>query len=183
MKKIAIFLLLLSPLFALAQRNCGSMDYLNEQINNDPSIELRMDQIEQATEAYLTNNNNLRAGTITIPVVVHVVYKTNGENISDAQIQSQIDVLNEDFRRTNADADNTWGQAADSGIEFCLASVDPNGNPTNGITRTSTRKRSFGTNDDMKRDNKGGKSPWPASDYLNVWSCNIQRENNCKKKE
>ena len=43
----------------------------------------------------------------------------------------------EDFRRTNSDANGTWPQAVDSEIEFCLATVDPNGNPTNGITRTA----------------------------------------------
>ena len=75
---------------------------------------------------------------MTIPVVVHVVYRTSTENISDAQIQTQLDVLNADFRRLNSDADGTWSQAADAEIEFCLATSDPSGNATTGITRTST---------------------------------------------
>ena len=74
---------------------------------------------------------------------MHVLYKTAAENISVAQIQSQIDVLNEDFRRTNSDANNTWSQAADTQIEFCLTTIDPSGNATTGITRKSTTKTSW----------------------------------------
>ncbi len=93
--------------------------------------------------------------------------------MSDAQILSQIQVLNEDFRRTNSDANSIWSQAADSEIEFCMASSDPNGNPTNGITRTSTSTSAFGTNDQMKFNSSGGKDAWPASSYLNIWVCDI----------
>ncbi len=81
---------------------------------------------------------------IIIPVVVHVLHSGEplgtGRNISDAQIQSQIDVLNEDFRRLNADRVNTPSiflpAAGDANFEFRLACKDPNGNTTNGITRT-----------------------------------------------
>lgn len=110
---------------------------------------------------------------VTIPVVVHVVYRTAEENISDAQIQSQMQVLNDDFRRLNSDANNTWSQAADAEIEFCLATVDPNGNPTNGITRTSTTVNGFGTNDAVKFTSQGGIDAWPRDSYLNFWVCNI----------
>ena len=83
-------------------------------------------------------NGNKKA-IITIPVVFHVVYNNSAQNISDAQIMSQLDVLNEDFRRLNADTVNTpsafQGVAADTEIEFCLAIRDPNGNLTTGITR------------------------------------------------
>ena len=81
--------------------------------------------------------------------------------------------MNEDFRRTNADADETWTQAADSEIEFCMASSDPQGNATNGIVRTSTTVSAFGTNDAMKSSSSGGADAWPAGDYLNVWVCDI----------
>ena len=72
---------------------------------------------------------------VTIPVVFHVLYNTDDENISEAQVLSQLQILNDDFRRLNSDQDNIWPQAADTQIEFCLASQDPNGNPTNGILR------------------------------------------------
>ncbi|WP_020536232.1 M43 family zinc metalloprotease [Lewinella cohaerens] len=157
-----------------AQRNCGAMEHLQMEMENDSKRALKLQQIEEQTRNFI-QNTDARAvnGIITIPVVVHVVYNNSTENISDAQVQSQIDVLNDDFRRTNSDADNTWSQAADTEIEFCLASVDPDGNATNGITRTSTSVTAFSTNDNMKFNSSGGKDAWPAADYLNMWSCDI----------
>src|SRR3546814_8107274 len=97
---------------------------------------------------------------ILIPVVVHVVWNTISDNLSNAQIQSQIEVLNEDFRRLNTDADDTPGLfldvAGDSRIQFYLACDDPNGNPTNGITRTQNNVTKF-DRDDMKFTSSGGK--------------------------
>ncbi len=163
--------------FSYAQRNCGAMEHLENQLLQNPSLQFNMDQIEQHTRNFIKRGEHNQKALITIPVVVHVVYNGSAENVSDAQIQSQIDVLNEDFRRLNSDASNTpsifAGVASDVEIEFCLASVDPDGNSTNGITRTPTSKRSFRTNDDVKKDNKGGKSPWPAADYMNMWVCDI----------
>jgi hypothetical protein len=115
-----------------------------------------------------------RAGVTTIPVVVHVVHNTAAQNISDAQIQSQIDILNRDFRMKNADTSSVPPAfkplAADARIEFKLAGTDPNGNPTNGITRTQTAKTSFTDDDGVKSAASGGADPWPADKYLNVWT-------------
>jgi len=155
------------------QRNCGTMEVLDRLLEEDPQMQFRMERIEQLTQRYLERGIDFRAEVVKIPVVVHIVYENSTENISDAQVQSQIDVLNEDFRRTNLDADNTWSQAADTQVEFCLASVDPNGNPTSGITRTITSVTSFGTNDEVKFSSSGGKDAWPAGDYLNIWVCDI----------
>ncbi|MEL6969139.1 MAG: zinc metalloprotease, partial [Bacteroidota bacterium] len=157
-----------------AQRNCGATEYLEMQMQQDPKRAFKMQQIEEQTRHFLQNSQGRAIdGVITIPVVVHIVYNNATENISDAQIQSQLDVINADFRRTNSDADNIWSQAADAEIEFCMATVDPSGNPTNGITRTSTTRTSFSTNDDMKFDSRGGKDAWPRDDYLNMWVCDI----------
>lgn len=90
-------------------------------------------------------------GIIRIPVIVHVLHRGEatgtGRNISDAQIQSQIDVLNEDFKRLNADRVNTpnvfTGVAGIPNYEFTLACIDPNGNATNGIRRVFTTKPSY----------------------------------------
>lgn len=161
-----LFFLLLG--FSLnAQRNCGAMEYLEYKQQEDPSLELRMQAIEEFTQRFSGELDG--RNVITIPVVVHIVYNSSTENLSVAQIQSQIDVLTNDFRRLNNDADNTWSQAADTEIEFCLATIDPDGNPTDGITRTATGKRSFRTNDDIKKSSKGGKDAWPAGDYMNMW--------------
>jgi hypothetical protein len=116
-----------------------------------------------------------RTGTTRIPVVVHVVHKTAAQNISDTQIKSQIDVLNLDFRKKNADLSKIPAPfralAADARIEFALADKDPSGNPTNGITRRSTTVTSFTDDDKVKHASSGGTDAWPADKYLNIWVC------------
>jgi len=161
--------------FLSAQRNCGSMEYLEAQLQEDSKRAEKMKQIEKQTQNWIQNNASLHSANalVTIPVVVHVVYNTSAENVSDAQVNTQIDVLNDDFRRLNSDANGTWSQAADSEIEFCLATVDPNGNSTNGINRVSTNTTAFGTNDQVKSSSTGGANAWPASDYMNLWVCDI----------
>ena len=181
MKK-TITLSLLSFLFlftvsAQQERNCKSMENLEYRKQLNPLLEENMKQIEAYTQNKIQEmqgqQNKIVGDIITIPVVVHVIYSNSNENISDAQILSQMQVLNDDFRRTNSDADNTWSQAADMQIEFCLASVDENGNATNGITRKSSTKTTWGTNDAMKKSSQGGVDPWDTSQYLNMWVCNI----------
>jgi hypothetical protein len=115
---------------------------------------------------------------VTIPVVVHVVHNpaVPTEDIDGAQVRSQIDVLNRDFRAKNPDAANVpavWkALVADARIEFRLAGTDPDGNPTNGIVRTPTAKRFFTTSaDDVKSSTTGGADPWPSDSYLNIWVC------------
>ena len=156
-----------------AQRNCGSMDHLHHQLEQSPKLQDNMENIEKATQRFINDPTKAVNGVITIPVVVHVIYNTSSENISTSQINSQMTVLNDDFRRLNSDANNNWSQAADVEIDFCLASVDPSGNATSGITRTSTSVSAFGTNDNMKFNSSGGKDAWPAGDYLNMWVCDI----------
>lgn len=163
------------------KRNCGAMEHLHLAQQKDPSLMQRMQDIENFTNRVILqrqqNKTTLANGVIRIPVVVHVVYNTPAQNISDAQIISQIEVLNEDFRKLNADASNAPEEfaplASDIGIEFYLATEDPEGNPTNGITRTATDKKKFSTNDNIKRSEDGGKDPWPTDKYLNLWSGNI----------
>jgi hypothetical protein len=116
-----------------------------------------------------------------VPVVVHVLYRTDAENISDAQVKTQIEVLNRDFRKTNADAAGVpepfAALADDALVEFGLAVRDPDGGPTSGITRTRTTAVAFeGTIAEMDRAIKatlGGAKAWPADRYLNVWVCSL----------
>lgn len=181
MKKVllgAIFSVSILGNQGIAQRNCGTMDHLAQLMAQDPNVDARMAEIEKFTENYVNENSGRAAGTVyRIPVVVHVVYNTTSQNISDAQIQSQITILNQDFRRTNADKTKTpttfTSVAADAEIEFCMATVDPNGNPTNGITRTQTSATSFDHTDRMKSSSTGGKNAWPTDKYLNIWVCNL----------
>ncbi|MFN5620491.1 MAG: M43 family zinc metalloprotease [Flavobacteriales bacterium] len=172
-----VMALLALQLSTRAQRVCGTSEYQLMMEQQDPSIINRREEIEQFTRDYLLNNPQGDRALVTIPVVVHVVYNTAEENISDAQIQSQITVLNQDFRKLNADVANTPGAfaglAGDANIEFCLASTDPNGNATSGILRVPTTATSFGTNNTVKSSTSGGSNAWNASKYLNMWVCDI----------
>ncbi|WP_224997115.1 zinc metalloprotease [Cesiribacter sp. SM1] len=118
---------------------------------------------------------------IQIPVVVHVIYDLEIFNISDEKIASQVAVLNHDFRKRNPDHLNTPQEflplVADVGIEFKLASTDPNGQPTNGITRTQSKVDGFQGHDPglpvealkLYFTEQGGHDAWPTDQYLNIW--------------
>ena len=142
-----------------------------------PDLEQQMIQDELQLQNFISSTSISANSIIIIPVVVHVVYNNSTENISDAQIFSQIDILNKDFRRLNSDTVNTpvmfQSVAADTEIEFCLAVNDPNGNPTTGITRTPTSQSSFSTNDGVKYSATGGIDAWDTDNYLNIWVCDI----------
>ena len=123
---------------------------------------------------WVDENINKQKDIITIPIVVHVIYKNthsnigSGTNISNEQIEDAIRILNEDFSKTNPafpnPPRNTFiNYAADVQIQFCLANSDENGNPTNGVTRTPTTKSDFDPDseaNDMKRNSTGGKDGW-----------------------
>lgn len=103
-----------------------------------------------------------------------MLWNTADQNISDLQIQSQIDVLNRDYQLLNSDAINAndpfKGLQADCQIEFCMARRDPNGLSTNGIIRKQTAKTSFSIqNDDAKFSDQGGDDIWDRNSYLNLW--------------
>ncbi len=85
--------------------------------------------------------------TLTIPVVIHILYNNDAQNLSDNVINTQMEALNADFLRENENAFETrpifQDVAGTANIEFKLADIDPNGNSTNGITRTQTSVQSF----------------------------------------
>ena len=154
------------------RRNCGVMDVHRRLLTTSPGYAAARSAIENATTQYVAREQRF-AGVAQIPVVVHVVFNTPTQNISQAQIDSQIEVLNRDFRATNTDIGFVpapfTGLVADSRIEFYLATEDPNGNPTTGVTRTQTTRTSFSTDDAVKSSATGGIDPWPTDRYLNVW--------------
>ena len=172
------------PVFSQAEK-CATMTVHRDHLSQDPQLGVRRSQIEDEMRAWIAANPNNRSGggapVVTIPVVVHVVWVAPVENISDAQILSQMDVLNRDYRRLNADTLKTRSifdsLAADIEIEFCLASRDPQGNPTTGITRKQGNPVFFGfpvnffdpLTDNVKFDSTGGKDAWPTDQYLNLW--------------
>ena len=150
----------------LIRRACGTMGAHMLLLERYPAFRARQQKLENET-------NRRRALGFTaaeiklakIKVVVNVVYKDPSQNISDAQINSQIKVLNLDFRAKNSDKKKTpavWsGLVADSQVEFVLYKV----------TRTKTTQSSFGADDEVKRASTGGVAPLNPSRYLNLWVC------------
>jgi hypothetical protein len=125
-----------------------------------------------------SNNSILPAGVVKIPVVVHVVYRTPEENISDEQIKSQIAVLNDDYQAKNSDISKVPNPLkpviGDARIQFSLATSDPAGRPTAGITRTKTDRAGFATDDSVKSLVGGGTDAWDTERYLNIWVATLK---------
>lgn len=151
----------------VAERRCAAMDVLNEQLKNDPTLAGRMAAIEEVAERVKKDKSLLRLqadGTVLIPVVVNVLYKTTAQNVSDAQIQSQIDVLNADYNGSNSEYAAGIPALFDTvkagiGVHFVLKSV----------VRQSTTKTSWSTNDAMKKSSQGGINPTTPDSVLNIW--------------
>jgi hypothetical protein len=156
----------------LAHRGCVSQQILEAQLKADPTMANRREAIEQLTARFQQNPSAyklLANGTIQIPVVVNVVYKTTVQNISDAQIATQIAVLNADYAGTNPDNVNVPSvfqsvKAGNTGITFVLDQV----------RRFKTTKTSFSySNDGVKKASGGGIAPLSPTTKLNMWSCNM----------
>jgi hypothetical protein len=175
MRTILIGICISISSIAFAQRECASAVYIDQQKSLDPSVAARISEIEN----FIQHQNSARttgegiSNQIRIPVVVHVLYSKSGQNISDAQIKSQIDALNRDFQRNNADTANTPDRfkpfAAGMQIEFVLATADPKGRATTGIVRKSTNVRYWSMDDKIKFSSQGGDDAWDSHSYLNFW--------------
>lgn len=159
---------------------CSTHERYLELVTKDPSIAQRRASLEEQTARWINNNEAKYSSPqtiVTIPVVVHVLYQNTQQNISVAQINSQITVLNADYSRTNSDAGNTPSAfqsiAVDCQIQFCLATLDPNGNPTTGIERRSVTVSQIGNGSDYYQYSQGGLDIWDRDRYLNIWVCDI----------
>ncbi len=182
-------LLLFFTLFFCTQLNaqfldehCGQSYISSFHGSNNEEVITQRNEIEKFTSEWIQNYQAQpiqQREVITIPVVVHVVWNEAEENISDLQIESQIDATNADFRKLNANLskipDEFLDHAVDIEIEFCLATVDPFGNATNGITRTQTDFQNIATlyapGNELRifNDDLGGKNGWSPEKYLNIW--------------
>lgn len=160
-------------------RKSGTLDHLELLKQQDGRIEQNMDAVENNLQAFLSSDNSFKklSTPVIVPVVVHVIWNTASQNISDAQVFSQIDVLNEDYFRLNPDTVNTpalfQSVAAGANIQFCLAQIDTNGLPFNGIHRVQTTVTSFTQNNNVKHTSTGGTDIWNPNQYLNMWICNL----------
>jgi hypothetical protein len=166
----------------LLTEQCGTMPRLQQLLDRNPALKKRF-ELQQETFARMLSQRTLSPdqmlrtdAAVFIPVVFHVVL-TNPAVVTDAQIQAQLDTLNEDFAGTNGDA---WKVPSyfqplfgHSKIRFCLAQRTPDGEPATGIVRTTTTKSSFGTDDAVKHTSSGGDDSWNTDKYFNVWLCNL----------
>lgn len=170
MKKYLLFLAILMIAHVDGQRFCGTDEKMKEFFANNPDALAK----KQDLRNYLTTKNTSAKNTqtvVTIPVVVHVVYKNADQNISDAQIASQIAVLNADFRKLNTDYNFVVPDAfkpfgADMELVFCLATVKSDGTPTTGIERKSVASSFNFPNNYYKTS---GLVAWDPTKYLNIW--------------
>ncbi|MBL7931314.1 MAG: T9SS type A sorting domain-containing protein [Bacteroidia bacterium] len=171
MKKItcALFLSLSSALFAQQGFNCGSHEQYLFQNANNPEFRTNQLQLEEETQQFITSGAKSSSATYIIPVVFHVIYTTNAGNISSAQIQNQIQILNLEFKRLQNDTALTPAAfkplAAPFDVEFRLATIDPNGKCTNGINRIYSNL----SNCSYAQDDVKALSYWPSNKYLNIW--------------
>jgi hypothetical protein len=159
---------------------CGTMTFLEAAIKRDPSIKTRMVEQETQLQQLITfkkaHPEMLRLGdTLLIPLVFHIVLP-NPSDITDAQVQAQVDTLNLDYAGLNSDSVRVPSYFkllfGHSTIRFALAKRTPDNRATTGIVRSTTTQTSFSISDDgVKSSSAGGSDPWNTSNYLNVWLC------------
>lgn len=176
---LGMFLALLSFTPAIAQHNktCGSSEVMEQYLSKYPKLRARHEAaVKNFEEGAARLPERTSRAVRTIPVVFHVIYNTTAENLSDNVLNAQLQTMNEDFRKLNSDFTNTRsqfvGSAADAEIQFCLASLDPSGNPTTGIVRVQSNKTSWSyqtETHDMKSSSTGGSTGWPNDEYYNIW--------------
>jgi Pregnancy-associated plasma protein-A/Secretion system C-terminal sorting domain len=183
--KAGLFVVLLTVLHSYgssAQDKCASASYLQSSLQNDATLADKINTAENFIRDYKKDVNTLsriESTVIKIPVVVHILYHTPEEKVSDAQVKSQIEALNKYFRRRNSDTANTPAYfralAADCEIEFQLATTAPGKKFSNGITRKYTPVTKWGADDKMKFAAEMGADAWDAKNYLNIWVCNLDK--------
>lgn len=184
MRNFTLFILaFLYVIPAWAQRQCGTEIAMQELIASNPAFqkirERNEARLQEQTRIAKQNKALLKTtyATVTIPVVVHIVLR-NPSQVTDAQVMSQIDALNQDYAAFNTDISsvpNAWKEiVGNSAIQFCLAQRTPDGNPTTGIDRVTTTRSSFSINSSataVKHASTGGADAWDSENYLNIWVC------------
>ncbi|MEP6750205.1 MAG: M43 family zinc metalloprotease [Bacteroidota bacterium] len=189
-KSLLFFFIQFFSTIVLAQKDCRQDDYQQQLLTLHPLLHFQYDKIEAFGKkhpfSFITAGSVDTAGIstpftipakIVIPVVVHILWNTSAQNISNAQVLSQIDVLNKDYSGANTDRNKTPAYfaalAADCGITFVLAKMDPQGHATTGIVRKQTSMPVFNFDDKAKSNTANGDDAWNADNYLNIWVCNL----------
>ncbi len=164
-----------------AQLGCVTTEHTRLQVINDPLQANAIQQAETFIRQVLASPNTARLenGIIRIPVVIHNLYHTTDQKITDEQAVAQLELLNKAFRRQNADTVKTpavfKSVAADCEIEFHLATSDPLRRATTGIIRKYTPVSTWIMDDKMKSSAAMGADPWDSRLYLNIWVCPMEK--------
>lgn len=174
MRKILLSTFLGLALISKAQEPhmCGTTDVTNQFFIEHPELKAKFEQhlkASEVTEEMINNHKNkTAAATVTIPIVFHILHTGGGENISDAQIQDAVSILNRDYQKLNPDTTVVLpvfkSRIADVQFAFVLAKIDPSGNCTNGIIRHYDTKTNWSSNNPSFYA-----YTWPANKYLNVY--------------
>ncbi|MDX5442614.1 MAG: T9SS type A sorting domain-containing protein [Hymenobacteraceae bacterium] len=151
--------------------HCGADQMMEQVMQNDPEYarEIKRHQALIKSMNTSTTMQKVNSSTYTVPVVVHIMHTYGTENITDGQVLNALKILNKDFNKLNADTNDVVApfssRYAKVGIEFKLAKLDPNGNPTNGINRVYTTQ-THAASDNMKLIPE---ADWDRNKYLNIW--------------
>jgi PKD repeat protein len=163
---ILVITLTSSSLFSQVKSPCSAYEATKKMETLYPDEVRKATEQLEAETAEFSQRKSSSSVIYTIPVVFHILHTYGTENISDAQVMDAVNILTRDYNKQNADTANIvsafLGIAANVGIEFKLAKLDPQGNCTNGIDRIYTPLTNI-ADDDAKLN------PWPRNKYLNIW--------------
>lgn len=147
---------------------CGHDHVLHQWWTKNPKMKEQYEQFSKWRQKSNIHQSDIRNTSITIPVVFHILHLNGPENISDAQIHDQIRILNRDYQKMNADTSQVVpafkNNIAQVNFEFQLASIDPEGNCTDGIVRHYTPKTTWNSSrlEDFTYT-------WPSDKYMNIY--------------
>ena len=170
-----------------AQRNCGTMELLQNKFKRNPALKIAFENNERVLQNLIQQRQKIKsfaktlATPIVIPIVFHVVLP-NPSIVTEAQLLAQLDTINKDYAGLNGDSvripsyfKSLFGK---SGISFCLAQRTPTDVPTDGIDRFASTKATFSNSDgeSVKHANLGGVDAWDPARYLNIWICDLSND-------
>ena len=175
--------------FLFAQQPCGTHDYESYLNAKFPGFNEAINSSRQESSNAVNRLNKVGKNDTVyrVPIVFHIVWNTQTQNIHDSLVYSQMKALNESYRHNHKDTANIRNAfkplAGDTKIEFYLADRDPSGNPTNGINRVKTTRTDFNDGmstqgEDVKFASSGGVDAWNPEKYLNIWVCKFTLNGN-----
>ena len=182
-KHLVLLIFIGVGLHTFAQKKCVMEAYVTQQINENISIKNKLEGIEFFTRQRSSAANEAQRinglpEIIKVPVVFHVLYHTQDQNIPGTTVELLMAALNRDFNKKNSDTLNIppafKPYVSEMGFEFKLATMDPRGIGTSGVVRKYTPIKYWISDDKMKFSVSYGDDAWDSKSYLNIWICNMQ---------